>query len=416
MGDGIVTDWTFEELVGDTGEFFSRHFGEQPLLRRGALDPARARDLVSVGRLDDLVTTETVPPAYLRIARAGQGVPGKAYTRVAAEPGTALTEAVVPEQVYELFRSGGTVTWNYLHHLLPSARRLVQAFARTFAAPAEAVAFLTPAGHDGYAPHHDPVDVFVVQTEGTKHWRVWEPAGAHRGEPATYPDGTLGEPALETTLHPGDVLYLPHGTPHAAAAGDQVSLHVSVTVTPRRWRDLLRETVEELTAGEEFAAVPHLDTPATGTGTAAQDGPAVAALAARLALLAERLTRLAPAAEAARLTETGRQRAGTPPPREFERLASLCALAPQDPLRRTRIPLAIGPSENGRTQLTVNGHTLAVPDAVATTLRLLEAGGSVQAGDLLHGAPAPRSVRAAESLTRLGLLEPATAAAGSTAR
>ncbi|MFJ1568669.1 JmjC domain-containing protein [Streptomyces erythrochromogenes] len=405
-----MTDWTFEELVGDTEEFFSRHFGERPLLRRRALDAARARELVSVGRLDDLVAMETVHPAYIRVARGGQGIPGKAYTRVAAEHGAALTEAVVPEQVYELFRSGGTVTWNYLHHFLPSARRLVQAFTQAFAAPAEAVAFLTPAGHDGYAPHHDPVDVFVVQTEGTKRWRVWEPTGERRSDPATYPDGTLGEPALETTLYPGDVLYLPYGTPHAAAAGDLVSLHVSVTVTPRRWRDLLRETVDALTADEEFATVPYLG----GTGT--DDGPVATALAAKLRLLAERLAQVAPAAEAARLATAGQERAGAFRTREFERLASLSGLSPQDPLRRSKIPVAIGPSDGGRTQLTVNGHTLAVPDAVAATLRLLEGGGSVQAGELLQGAPAPRSVRAAESLTRLGLLEPAAVGAGSVVR
>ncbi|MER5934826.1 cupin domain-containing protein [Streptomyces sp. NPDC002054] len=411
-----MTDWTFEELVGDTGEFFSRHFGEQPLLRRGALDAARARELVSVSRLDDLVAMETVHPAYLRVARGGQGVPGKAYTRVAAEHGAALTEAVVPEQVYELFRSGSTITWNYLHHFLPSARRLVQAFTRAFAAPAEAVAFLTPAGHDGYAPHHDPLDVFVVQTEGTKHWRVWEPAAERRGAPVTYPDGTLGEPALEITLHPGDVLYLPYGTPHAAAAGDRVSLHVSVTVTPRRWRDLLHETVDALTADEEFAAVPYLGDPGTGTGPDADDSPAAAALAAKLGLLAERLARLAPAAEAARLATAGRERAGTGRTREFERLASLSGLAPQDPLRRSPVPVEIGPSDGGRTRLTVNGHTLAVPDAVAATLRRLETGGSVPAGELLREAPGPRSVRAAESLTRLGVLEPAAAGVGSAAR
>ncbi|MEU3063386.1 cupin domain-containing protein [Streptomyces subrutilus] len=379
--------WTFEELAGDTGTFYSRYFGKQPLLRRSAL-ARRAEELLSVGRLDDLLAMETVPPAYLRVARNGQGVSTKAYTRVVRPGGAALSEAVVPEQVYELFRSGATVTWNYLHHVLPSARRLVDVLARSFGAPAEAVAFLTPAGHDGYAPHHDPVDVFVVQTAGTKHWRVWDRPAAARGDSATYAAEELGAPALHTTLHPGDVLYLPYGTPHAAAAGDQVSLHLSLTVERRRWRDLLADTVEQALAHEAFAGSFRPDTE--------QDGPARDAM---IALLCEKLTAQTPAARPA----------AAPAPREFQRLASLTGLSPAARLRRSPVPVELGDSDGGRTRLTAAGHTLAVPDAVARALRLLESGGSVAAGAFFPGAGEPRSLSAAESLTRLGVLEPVPA-------
>ncbi|MFJ4473155.1 JmjC domain-containing protein [Streptomyces sp. NPDC089424] len=401
-----MKDWTFEELVGDTAGFFSQHFGRQPLLRRGVLDAARARELASVHRLDDLVAMEAVRPAYLRVARNGQGVSSKAYTRTVNEPGSALTETVVPEQVYELFRSGATVTWNYLHHFLPSARHLAQALTQAFAAPVDTVAFLTPAGHDGYAPHHDPVDVFVVQTEGTKDWRIWQTPAARRSDSVTYSAEQLGEPALQTTLHPGDVLYLPYGTPHAAAAGEQVSLHMSVTVALRGWRDLLRETVDTLTADDAFDGSPHLG----------GDNPeaAAAALTEMIALLRDRLAALTPATETARLAAAGRSHGGAARPREFQRLAELAGLTPQARLRRTSLPVEIGVSDGGRTRLSVNGHTLAVPDAIAHTLRLLETGGSVPAGELLKDAAAARSLRAAQSLTRLGVLEPAAPAKSTT--
>ncbi|MFD7438802.1 JmjC domain-containing protein [Streptomyces sp. NPDC059861] len=402
-----MKDWTFEELVGDTAGFFSQHFGERPLLRRGALDAERARELASVRRLDDLVAMEAVRPAYLRVARNGQGVSSKAYTRVVSEPGAALTETVVPEQVYELFRSGATVTWNCLHHFLPSARHLVAAFTQAFAAPVDAVAFLTPAGRDGYAAHHDPVDVFVVQTEGTKDWRIWQAPAGRRSDSVTYSAEQLGEPALQTTLYPGDVLYLPYGTPHAAAAGEQVSLHVSVTVALRGWRDLLRETVDTLVADEAFDGFPPL-----GGDNPQQAAPALTEM---IALLRDRLAALAPAAETVRLAGAGRNHGGAGRTREFQRLAELAHLTPGAPLRRTSVPVEIGPSDGGRTRLSVNGHTLAVPEGIAHTLRRLESGGSVAAGELLKDAAVARSLRAAESLTRLGVLEPA-APAKSTAR
>lgn len=395
--DTSTTTHRFEDLVGDAGVFFAEHFNRKPLLRRGALE-GRTRSLVSVRQLDDVVAMEAVPPAYLRVAKDGRGVPSKAYTRTVAEHGAALTETVVPEQVYELFRSGGTVTWNALNHFLPSARHLVDVFAETFASPSEVVAFLTPAGQDGYAPHHDPVDVYVIQIEGTKDWRIWEPPADRRADKASHRPEDLGPPAVETTLRPGDVLYLPYGTPHAAAAKAEVSLHLSVTVEPRRWRDLVCETVEHLVQQADFDGFPHLG------GEAAQDG---AALGAVLRRLADLLTEADPAAEAGRLLTQGRRRAGAGRSREFERLASVDVLAPDTRLRRSAVPVRIGPSDGAKSGLLVNGHRLAVPDAVAEALRGLEDGGAVEAARFFPGVSEARSVHAARGLARLGVLESA---------
>jgi len=389
-------DCTFEDLVGDTGIFFARHFDQLPLLRRGAL-AGRAQELASVRQFDDLIAMEAVSPAYVRVAKDGRGVSSKAYTRTVGDNGTGLTEAVVPERVYELFRSGGTVSWNFLNHFLPSARHLVEVFTEALACPAEVVGFLTPAGRDGYAAHHDPVDVFVIQTEGMKDWRGWTPSSDRRGDSVHYTAEQLGEPALQTTLYPGDVLYLPYGTPHAAAAKEQVSLHLSVTVKPRRWRDLLLETVGELMRDEAFHAFPRLG--GVGVRGAADD------YAGKIAELRDLLAVVASADEIARLVATGRARGGADRPREFARLASMDTLTADTRLCRTPVPVELGPSDDGRTTVLVNGHRLAVPDAVAGRLRELEHGGSVPAGGLLAGVSQDRSVRAARQLTRLGVLQ-----------
>jgi ribosomal protein L16 Arg81 hydroxylase len=203
--DTSTTTLGFEDLVKDPQVFFSEYFNKKPLLRRGAL-AGRTQSLVSVRQLDDIVAMEALSPAYLRVAKDGRGVPGKAYTRTVADRGAALTEAVVPDHVYNRFRSGGTITWNALNHVLPSARHLTDVFAETFACPSEVVAFLTPAGKDGYAPHHDPVDVYVIQIEGTKDWRIWEPPADRRAGKASHRPEDLGPPAIETTLRAGDVL------------------------------------------------------------------------------------------------------------------------------------------------------------------------------------------------------------------
>jgi ribosomal protein L16 Arg81 hydroxylase len=387
---------SFEDLVGDTEVFFAEHFDNGPLLRRGAL-AGRARALVSVRQLDDIVSLETVSPAYLRVAKDGRGVPSRAYTRTVAGRGAALTEAVVPEQVYELFRSGGTVAWNSLGHFLPSARHLMDVFTDVFGCPCEIVAFLTPAGKDGYAPHHDPVDVYVVQIEGTKDWRIWDPPEVRRGDSVSYAPEDLGPPAMEITLRPGDVLYLPYNTPHAAATTAEVSLHLSVTVEPRRWRDLLADTVATLLTDERFHAFPHV-----GRSPA----PAMAAqLGGLLELLRERIAEVDATEELMRLGAESRAQHGLRKSREFERLAAMDGLGPSARLRRSVVPVQIGTSDGAKTDLVVNGHRLAVPNALADVLRELDGGGVVTAAEFFPGASPTRSVRAAQGLARLGVLE-----------
>ncbi len=59
--------------------------------------------------------------------------------------------------------------------------------------------------------------MFVLQTEGSKHWKLYAPlrplAGEHSGDLTQ--DG-IGEPTMEITLNQGDLLYFPRGTIHQA--------------------------------------------------------------------------------------------------------------------------------------------------------------------------------------------------------
>ncbi|MEV7522605.1 cupin domain-containing protein [Streptomyces sp. NPDC091371] len=389
--------YSFEDFVGDRDTFLAEHFNKKPLLRKGAL-AGRLDGLPSVRQLDDVLALETTPPSYLRVTKGGKGVPSGTYTRTVAR-GAALAEAVNPEKVYELFRSGGTVTWNSLHHVLPSARRLLAPFTDTFACEGEVVLFVTPARNDGFSPHHDSIDVYVVQVDGTKTWRVWATPEVRRGDEASYTAEELGEPVIEVTLHPGDVLYVPHGTPHAAAARSELSLHLSVGIEPRRWRDLLRDTVDSVVRDPEFHAFPYL--PGEGPG----GDEAVADLSRHIELLRDRLAGLEPVSEAKRLAQAGRERAGAGRPREFSRLHAADALTTDSLVRRSSAPVEIGESDGGKTGIRVNGHRIAVPDAVARSLRDLDGGRQVTTSEFFPGVDAARSLSAARGLARIGVLE-----------
>ena len=386
---------TFAELAGPEEEFFSTYFNKAPLYRPAALtrDP---RQLLSLADLDKLLHFEAIRPPYIRIVKGGDGVLDAAFTTTTRVQSTTITDTVVPERVYELLRTGATITWNSVNHFHDGLRQLTRMLAAKFAIRSDVVAFLTPAGTQGFTPHHDPVDLFIIQLEGTKHWKLWKPPAVRRGEIQLYKEADLGEPVIEVTLQPGDVLYLPYCTPHVATARGQVSLHLSVMVRPRTWSDLLRLTVDRLVEGEPFWQFPYLN-------EATADAQAKV-LADRAALLARRLRETDPAAELRRLIADGQQSPGSSQGGAFQEIAVVDSITPATRLRRTGLEISFLATADGKTRTKVNGHTVAIPEPVAATLQHIGSCGDIAAGELFPVAGEQRSASAAQALTRLGIL------------
>ncbi|KAF1776082.1 Peptide methionine sulfoxide reductase [Phytophthora cactorum] len=93
---------------------------------------------------------------------------------------------------------------------------------------------LDPKNTQGFAPHFDDIEAFLLQTEGCKHWKVYQPLN-ESDMLARYPSGNykpeeLGKPVLEVDLEQGDLLYFPRGFIHQARAHkEKHSLHLTVS-------------------------------------------------------------------------------------------------------------------------------------------------------------------------------------------
>ncbi|GAA3841830.1 hypothetical protein GCM10022403_087450 [Streptomyces coacervatus] len=391
-----MKNYTFEDLVGDEKVFFAEYFNKKPLLRKAAM-PGDVRDILSIRKLDELLHLEVVRPPYIKVNHNGSGVPEKGYTRSVVVQGVNITDTVVPEKIYELFRAGATVTWCSLNQVVPELRDFTRIISDKMAVRTDVVGFMTPTKKRGYLPHHDPVDLFIVQLEGTKRWRLWDLPDERLGDNASYTDEELGEPSIEVLLEPGDVLYLPYNTPHAAAAEDQVSLHLSIMMRPRMWKDLLRETFEQVASAPEFNEYPHIG--------ALRSSDVESLFRQKITSLAARMDSLDAGNELDRLADLGRTMPGSSHGTTFQTIAETDGLTPDVLLRRTAAPVEFGANEGGRTQMTVNGHKIAVPAPVAERLAGLADGEPVPAGEVFPGVPAERATKAAQGLTRLGVLE-----------
>ena len=176
--------------------------------------------------MDAVVTASGLRTPAIRIVREGRILPASSFTRAASIAGQALTGLVDARRVLDEVRGGATVVLQGLHRYWPPLTDLITALERELGHPCQANAYLTPAGSQGFAPHRDTHDVFVVQSEGAKTWRL----------------GEEGEEE-EVELHPGRVLYLPTGTRHSARAQDDLSLHVTIGINQFTWRALVRRAL-----------------------------------------------------------------------------------------------------------------------------------------------------------------------------
>jgi Cupin superfamily protein len=102
--------------------------------------------------------------------------------------------------------------------------------------PVQANAYLTPPRSNGFVHHWDGHSSFLIQTEGSKNWQIFEPVVEDPMTPGSIRSGQLPadfadhEPFLDVELNAGDVLWLPRGWIHNGVTTDDWSLHVTIGI------------------------------------------------------------------------------------------------------------------------------------------------------------------------------------------
>lgn len=223
---------------------FNREYWEKrPLVvRRGQPDYYRA--LLSLADVDRVLSISSVGSYQIRLLREGSEIPPQKLARNGL-----MGSAVDLESLYAEYRRGATIVLQFLHERWEPLTRMCRALAREFSASFQVNAYLTPAKERGLNTHYDTHDVFVLQIDGSKHWRLYD------GDPVRLPlegqsyDSKAMKPGAVTQefdVHPGDLIYIPRGCMHDAVSRDSTSLHLTVGVSTITWAALILRAVESV--------------------------------------------------------------------------------------------------------------------------------------------------------------------------
>jgi len=154
--------------------------------------------------------------------------------------------------LFGAYLEGCSVVLNHCDELCPNTAELCEDLQLSFPF-AYANGYLTPPCSQAVPAHADDRDVFVIQVYGRKAWNVYEEVPiqypyTHEQvgkNDFTVPPSVLDGPrSIETTLYPGDVLYIPRGHVHEACTytntqdhttKEEPSFHITIALATFDW-------------------------------------------------------------------------------------------------------------------------------------------------------------------------------------
>ncbi|MGY2084517.1 cupin domain-containing protein [Blastococcus sp. SYSU DS0539] len=375
--------------------FAEQYWARRPLLTRAEDTGNSFTDLLDLAAVDELLSRRGLRTPFLRIAKDGAVVDAKRFTS-SGGAGAEIADQVSSDAVLRLFADGSTVVLQGLHRLWPPLIEFADQLAADLGHPTQVNAYVTPPSSQGFSPHYDVHDVFVLQVAGEKHWTIHEPVLPDPLRTQVWTDradavaaAAEREPVIDAVLRPGDALYLPRGYLHSAKALGETSAHLTVGIhSVTRWgaAEAALDLVRTL-AAEDPALRGSLPLGVDlGRPDSVRDE-----VAAVIAGLQEWLGRVDPTEVADRLRAHTWAQVRPEPVAPLAQSAAAAALTADTVLRlRRRLRCSLRNAPDGRLTLLAGRRSLSFPADARDALRALLDVGESKVGDLPGLDPADR--------------------------
>lgn len=371
-------------------EWLERWFEREPLVLTGR-DEDRNAGLLSLADVEFLAFSSSAPEkrSWFQLVKAGRTLP-------VAAPLVDDQGELRPGQVVASYAAGFSLVLNQLERRWPPVGRFCRDVGAVLAgagvrlqADPMANAYLTPAGTQAFSPHFDHQDVLVLQLAGAKRWAIWERHTVDPIEPlGRIPASRLGARLHEVHLRPGDLLSIPRGFPHAAAAVDHPSLHLTVGWTTWSWLDVAERVLR---------AVPELR-------ATLPPGPSRADLRARVTAALDAVDDDALARLLDEIEATGLERRAPQASDHFDQVDGAGSLSPASLVARRHPEPGHLRRDGDELVLTWVGRSQRFEPGTLAALEVLNGDGPVPVGGLPGLASDEERVELARSLVQQGFL------------
>jgi|CXWL01.1.fsa_nt_gi ribosomal protein L16 Arg81 hydroxylase len=370
-------------------DFFKNRYERAPFFVSRE-SPDYFQDLLRLKDVDHMLGTGFLSSKTVRLVREGEE--------------TSTTE-MDRDTVFRHFDEGGTVIFNALQSHWPPLAELCARLEESLSLRMQANVYLTPREGQGFAAHYDTHDVFILQLEGRKVWRIYDdpmvtlPLGDQAFKKTPQRQKPLHGPLREEReVSVGDLIYIPRGFVHEARASNATSMHVTLGLHPVTWGDLFREALGALVKKDvRFRrGLP--------TGFATQAHARQAAIAESRLLLESLFRDLPVEATIAELART--QRRGTNPVvggrllnlHEAERLGPDAWLESRPGLR------LYVETRDDVTLVQFSGKTIELPEGAGELLCFIAQRGSFRVSQIPDTLGAPANLTVLRHLVREGVL------------
>jgi ribosomal protein L16 Arg81 hydroxylase len=252
---------TLQHLIfpQQVSEFFEQYWSRQFLYIAG--NSEKFQNIFSIKAFEDLIHSYGALLNYPRVTvySAAGLVHDSRFTfgsdiRISGALGYTEESRVDFSRLQQLLSNGATMKISEIDAFSASITRLVTSISAELREKVHVNLYYSAPQSRAFADHFDKHDVFVLQTDGSKRWEVFEYQerfplpGMKKSRDTQYRKA----PKHEFLVNPGDFLYIPRGMWHNAFTAESHSLHLTVGIQCATGIDLMRWVVERLVATERL--------------------------------------------------------------------------------------------------------------------------------------------------------------------
>ncbi|WP_082601408.1 JmjC domain-containing protein [Achromobacter sp. Root83] len=213
----------------DSKEFVASHYDKKPYFSSGGFTPTTAFSTETIESLLETWDSSAGTVAMYKDGRLPESYYSERYQDL-----NDIRIRLLPDRVRIYLEEGASLVLNRLERRSTYFAEICRELSEFANEKIVANGYLAFGGSGTFGRHWDTHDVFIVQLQGKKHWKIYEPSyelPLPKQRSTNYKSYCPCDPVIDRVLEEGDVLYLPRGWWHEAIPiPKQASFHIAAGI------------------------------------------------------------------------------------------------------------------------------------------------------------------------------------------